>query len=269
MACLTRLLEPDDMHSGDPVCCRQCSVRWFQSFGRALVKDKRQGIELKVASKVFGQKFATGSSVTGNGDEIVIQGDVKDEIIDLLTEKWPEVYAKRAHLALTQKLVGPPIKTSSSNAYRLVLLTLTYVKEESRGTCLNILNNVFLRLLFNNQRGLRSSVIFKLKPFSADHLIMQRFRILRNASSFSVSPKADFLKKVGTSFPEDAKSILTPCGSHDSVLFLLGRTSRHPHELSGQCSYIILFTEAGRSLICLRKMRIPEKSAQQKPRNHL
>ena len=49
------------------------------------------GIELKVASKVFGQKFATGSSVTGNGDEIVIQGDVKDDIIDLLTEKWPEV----------------------------------------------------------------------------------------------------------------------------------------------------------------------------------
>ncbi|KAA0192424.1 density-regulated protein [Fasciolopsis buskii] len=49
------------------------------------------GIELKAASKVFGQKFATGSSVTGNGDEIVIQGDVKDEIIDILTEKWPEV----------------------------------------------------------------------------------------------------------------------------------------------------------------------------------
>uniref|UniRef100_A0A183ABT7 SUI1 domain-containing protein n=1 Tax=Echinostoma caproni TaxID=27848 RepID=A0A183ABT7_9TREM len=49
------------------------------------------GIELKAASKVFGQKFATGSSVTGNGDEIVIQGDVKDEVIDILTEKWPEV----------------------------------------------------------------------------------------------------------------------------------------------------------------------------------
>ncbi|CAL8103892.1 unnamed protein product [Calicophoron daubneyi] len=48
-------------------------------------------IDLKVASKFFGSKFATGSSVTGNGDEIVIQGDVKDEIVDLLTEKWPQI----------------------------------------------------------------------------------------------------------------------------------------------------------------------------------
>lgn len=50
-----------------------------------------KGIDLKVASKVFGRKFATGSSVTGNGDEIMIQGDVKDELIDVLLEKWSEV----------------------------------------------------------------------------------------------------------------------------------------------------------------------------------
>ncbi|CAH8678209.1 unnamed protein product [Schistosoma haematobium] len=49
------------------------------------------GIDLKAASKVFGHKFATGSSVTGNGDEIVIQGDVKDELINVLIEKWPEL----------------------------------------------------------------------------------------------------------------------------------------------------------------------------------
>ncbi|GAA53801.1 density-regulated protein [Clonorchis sinensis] len=72
--------------------------RGKKKFTTSVVGLSTFGIELKVASKVFGQKFATGSSVTGNGDEIVIQGDVKDEIIDLLTEKWPEVCAKRAHL---------------------------------------------------------------------------------------------------------------------------------------------------------------------------
>ncbi|CAH8876053.1 unnamed protein product [Trichobilharzia szidati] len=49
------------------------------------------GIDLKAAAKVFGRKFATGSSVTGNGDEIVVQGDVKEELIETLMEKWPEI----------------------------------------------------------------------------------------------------------------------------------------------------------------------------------
>jgi len=48
------------------------------------------GIDLKVAAKYFGTKFACGSSVTGD-DEIVIQGDVKDDLFDLLPEKWPEI----------------------------------------------------------------------------------------------------------------------------------------------------------------------------------
>ncbi|KAL1110181.1 hypothetical protein AAG570_008258 [Ranatra chinensis] len=47
-------------------------------------------IDLKVASKFFGTKFACGSSVTGD-DEIVIQGDVKDELFDIIPEKWPEI----------------------------------------------------------------------------------------------------------------------------------------------------------------------------------
>ena len=45
---------------------------------------------MKVASKFFGQKFACGSSITGD-DEIVIQGDFKDDLFDLIPEKWPEV----------------------------------------------------------------------------------------------------------------------------------------------------------------------------------
>lgn len=47
-------------------------------------------IELKEAAKFFASKFACGSSVTG-ADEIVIQGDVKDDMFDLLTDKWPEI----------------------------------------------------------------------------------------------------------------------------------------------------------------------------------
>lgn len=46
-------------------------------------------IDLKVAAKFFGSKFACGSSVTGD-DEIVIQGDVKDDLFDVIPEKWPQ-----------------------------------------------------------------------------------------------------------------------------------------------------------------------------------
>lgn len=43
-----------------------------------------------MAAKFFAQRFACGSSVTGP-DEIVIQGDVKDDLFDVLPEKWPQV----------------------------------------------------------------------------------------------------------------------------------------------------------------------------------
>lgn len=48
------------------------------------------GVDLKEASKFFSRKFACSSSVTGD-DEIVVQGDVKDEIIDIVPEKFPEI----------------------------------------------------------------------------------------------------------------------------------------------------------------------------------
>ena len=47
-------------------------------------------ISLKGGSKYFAGKFSCGSSVTGP-DEIVIQGDCKDDLWDLITEKWPQV----------------------------------------------------------------------------------------------------------------------------------------------------------------------------------
>jgi len=51
---------------------------------------KTCGIDLKEASKFFGKKFACSASVTGD-DEIVIQGDIKDDLFDLIPEKWPDV----------------------------------------------------------------------------------------------------------------------------------------------------------------------------------
>lgn len=44
-------------------------------------------IELKKAAKFLAQKFATGASVTKNAqgqDEIVVQGDVSDDVLELI-----------------------------------------------------------------------------------------------------------------------------------------------------------------------------------------
>jgi len=47
-------------------------------------------IDAKKASKVLSNRFACGVSVSP-GDELVIQGDVADDLIDFLQEKWPEI----------------------------------------------------------------------------------------------------------------------------------------------------------------------------------
>ncbi|KAK8049148.1 hypothetical protein PG994_010878 [Apiospora phragmitis] len=52
------------------------------------------GLELKKVAKEFGKKFATGSSVTklpSGGEEIVVQGDVSDEIEQFLLEKYKDI----------------------------------------------------------------------------------------------------------------------------------------------------------------------------------
>jgi len=51
--------------------------------------DSSADIDIKKASKCFAQHFSCGSSVTGE-DEVVVQGDVYDDIIDLIQEKWPQ-----------------------------------------------------------------------------------------------------------------------------------------------------------------------------------
>lgn len=51
-------------------------------------------LDLKKVSKEFGKKFATGSSVTkvpSGGEEIVVQGDVSDEIEEFLLDKYKQI----------------------------------------------------------------------------------------------------------------------------------------------------------------------------------
>eukprot|EP00794_Sanderia_malayensis_P013981 gene13981-15439_t len=47
-------------------------------------------IDLKKAAKLFANKFSCGSSVTGE-DEIVIQGDVSYDVVELIQNTWPEI----------------------------------------------------------------------------------------------------------------------------------------------------------------------------------
>jgi density-regulated protein DRP1 len=48
------------------------------------------GLNLKDVAKQFSKKFACSSSATGP-DEIIVQGDVADELLDYIPEQWPQV----------------------------------------------------------------------------------------------------------------------------------------------------------------------------------
>ncbi|KAK1914842.1 hypothetical protein P3342_010831 [Pyrenophora teres f. teres] len=52
------------------------------------------GLDIKKVAKDFGKKFATGSSVTkipGGGEEITVQGDLSEEILEFLIDKYEGV----------------------------------------------------------------------------------------------------------------------------------------------------------------------------------
>lgn len=52
------------------------------------------GLENKKMAKELGKKFATGASVTklpSGGEEIVVQGDVSDDVEEWLLEKYPVI----------------------------------------------------------------------------------------------------------------------------------------------------------------------------------
>jgi translation initiation factor 1 (eIF-1/SUI1) len=81
------------------------SVSGLEAFGLELKKvgcscpwhvcdDRRWLTKNEQVAKDFGKKFATGSSVTkvpSGGEEIVVQGDVSDEIEEFILEKYKDV----------------------------------------------------------------------------------------------------------------------------------------------------------------------------------
>lgn len=70
--------------------CISRSQRTKRKSVTVVVGLKTFDIDLKRASKSFAQHYSCGSSVTGE-DEIVIQGDVYDDIVDFVRDKWPQV----------------------------------------------------------------------------------------------------------------------------------------------------------------------------------
>ncbi|UKK02069.1 hypothetical protein MACK_001423 [Theileria orientalis] len=53
------------------------------------------GVKLDEASKLFSKQFATGANVVkgvpGQVDRVDIQGDVEEQLVELLTTKYPEI----------------------------------------------------------------------------------------------------------------------------------------------------------------------------------
>ncbi|EHK43572.1 uncharacterized protein TrAtP1_001160 [Trichoderma atroviride] len=65
-----------------------------KKFVTAVIGLEAFGLDLKKVAKDFGKKFATGSSVTklpSGGEEIVVQGDVSDELEEFILEKYKDV----------------------------------------------------------------------------------------------------------------------------------------------------------------------------------
>ncbi|ATY63436.1 Density-regulated protein DRP1 [Cordyceps militaris CM01] len=65
-----------------------------RKFVTAVIGLETFGLDLKKCAKDFGKKFATGSSVTkvpSGGEEIVVQGDVSDELEEFILEKYKDI----------------------------------------------------------------------------------------------------------------------------------------------------------------------------------
>eukprot|EP00742_Colponemidia_sp_Colp-10_P002688 GILJ01002872.1.p1 GENE.GILJ01002872.1~~GILJ01002872.1.p1 ORF type:complete len:191 (-),score=33.90 GILJ01002872.1:180-707(-) len=66
-----------------------------RKFVTSIIGLESFNIKLQDAAKAFGKKFACGSSVVrgqaGVPDEIDVQGDVEYDIVDFITEKWPQI----------------------------------------------------------------------------------------------------------------------------------------------------------------------------------
>ncbi|KAI8052313.1 translation initiation factor SUI1 [Syncephalis plumigaleata] len=71
-------------------------------------------VDMKKAAKMFANRFACGSSVTKNNqgkDEIVVQGDVTDDVRDLILTTWPAVTEDAVETVIEEKkkAKNPPL----------------------------------------------------------------------------------------------------------------------------------------------------------------
>ena len=82
-------------------------------------------IDLRKATKAFSNKFSCGASVTGD-DEIVIQGDVTDDLFDFIPETWPDVSSVGQGLVgitFVTRLSILVMGTSPGTIYRYIFYT--------------------------------------------------------------------------------------------------------------------------------------------------
>lgn len=75
---------------------KQLSIYFIQSINVHCIPSSKQfyfviDIDPRKASKQFSTRFSCGSSVTGE-DEVVVQGDLIDDMISFILEHWPEVH---------------------------------------------------------------------------------------------------------------------------------------------------------------------------------
>ncbi|XP_042751346.1 translation machinery-associated protein 22 isoform X2 [Lactuca sativa] len=76
------------------VACRLFSTKTRTCKETSRWQDKKEGIKLSEASKKLGKKFATGASVVKGPtekDQIDVQGDIAYDIVDFITQTWPDV----------------------------------------------------------------------------------------------------------------------------------------------------------------------------------
>ncbi|EDV93739.1 density-regulated protein homolog [Drosophila grimshawi] len=79
----------DDDAAPKPICL-SCMTRSKNKRVTIVAGLAAYKIDLRAAAKFFGSKFACGCSVTGD-NEIVIQGDVREELLKVIPEKWHEI----------------------------------------------------------------------------------------------------------------------------------------------------------------------------------